>query len=147
MRPFTLFESEISTGSIKMSALFNNDSIKTASGKLDLKSLIEIIIKGGWPALNTRDNILTLKDVMTINREYINNISYFDINTVDGIKKDPIKIKLVLRSLARNISTLVKSSTIFRDVQINDKDEVSKITILNYISLLKRLYIVEDVPG
>jgi predicted AAA+ superfamily ATPase len=94
-----------------------------------------------------KNNSLTMDDIKTANRQYVNNISYFDINVVDGIKKDPNKIRLILRSLARNVSTLAKSSTIFNDVQINDNDEVSKITILNYISLLKRLYVIEDIPG
>jgi hypothetical protein len=47
MRPFTLFESKVSNGKVKLSSLFDRKEIEKNTGKLNLTDLAQIIVKGG----------------------------------------------------------------------------------------------------
>ena len=43
---------------------------------------------------------------------YVDSIINMDIQRVDGIEKDPERARVLLQSLARNISTLATATTI-----------------------------------
>lgn len=49
-------------------------------------------------------------------KDYVNNICESDISTVDGIQKNSEWARIILRSYARNISTLAKKTNIYKDV-------------------------------
>lgn len=56
-------------------------------------------------------------------------------------------MKMILRSLARNESTLVGSKTIVKDIKDYEKDDElvkSRTTIMDYIDCLDRLYLIEN---
>ena len=54
-------------------------------------------------------------------------------------------MRAVLKSYARNISTLAKTRSILKDV--NSTNSISDTTLDDYIDVLERLYIVEDLYG
>lgn len=41
------------------------------------------------------------------------------MSAVDGVKRDPDRVRVLLRSLARNNSTLAKDQTIIDDINAN----------------------------
>jgi predicted AAA+ superfamily ATPase len=51
-----------------------------------------------------------------------------------------------MRSLARNISSETKMSTIFNDLLTND-ESLSRPTIEQYIAALKKIFVIEDLPA
>jgi len=69
-----------------------------------------------------------------------------DVNKVDGSEKNPDRVRSVLRSYARNISTMTTATTIMNDVQANDISITDK-TLSNYLTALRRLFVVEDVKA
>ena len=69
-----------------------------------------------------------------------------DISRVDGVKRDPFLALTILKSYARNISTINSNQSIYNDVKANYQD-ISEKTINDYITILKKLYIVEEIDA
>jgi len=77
---------------------------------------------------------------------YVNSLIEMDVQRVDGVERNPERVRLLLRSYARNISTLAALSTIQGDIETNDK-ALSENTLYNYANALRRLFVIEDVPA
>jgi predicted AAA+ superfamily ATPase len=70
-----------------------------------------------------------------------------DISRVSDVKRDPVKVRSLLRSLARNTAALVGNSTLEKDIQQVENTAISRPTIYGYLDALNRLMIVEDQPA
>jgi predicted AAA+ superfamily ATPase len=104
MHPMSLFESNESNGTISLWKLFNNKAYNINGTKSDLsiEQLIFAACRGGWPASLSKK---TEKASLFVASSYLDNICESDASTVDGVSRDPKRIRAVLRSYARNIST------------------------------------------
>jgi predicted AAA+ superfamily ATPase len=49
MRPMSLYESGDSSGKVSLEALCRGELAPVMTGEVDLKKLIELIVRGGWP--------------------------------------------------------------------------------------------------
>ncbi len=141
-RPMTLFEKEISTGKISISALFDGEFSGTQSSGLTLNDMIEQVCIGGWPRFIS----LNPEDAQENMQAYLKEITHADIQRVDGVKRDPKRIERILRSYARHISTQVETSTIARDVYKGSEADNLK-TIKRDLKILERLMITEELPA
>ena len=66
--------------------------------------------------------------------DYVEAIINADVSRVDGIEKNPVRVRALLRSLSRNISTLATIRTIHDDIAMGDADEsISEKTISQYL--------------
>ena len=145
MYPMSLYESGESNGQISLQALFQDASldIDGVSSQLSIEQLIFAACRGGWPATLRRKNpeaqLLTARD-------YISNICESDISTVDGVQRNPTWTGLILRSYARNISTLAKKSNILKDVTAN-ADSMTMPTLASYLNALEKLFVIENVEA
>lgn len=74
------------------------------------------------------------------------NICNTDVSAVDGVKRDPDRVRVLLRSLARNNSTLAKDQTIIDDINANFMN-ISRPTYYSYVDALKKLFVIEDNRG
>ncbi|MEG0393449.1 MAG: DUF4143 domain-containing protein [Anaerorhabdus sp.] len=144
MYPMSLYESSESNGTISISDLFETESldIDGIESQLTIENLIFAACRGGWPSSLDIDDNRALK----IAREYINNICDIDISTVDGVNRNPQLAKQIIRSYARNISTLAKKTVILRDITQNTESITIK-TLESYLTALNNLYVIEDVPA
>ena len=93
---------------------------------------------GGWPAL-INENI---KNALKMNRGYIDLLCEVDMIRVSGVKRNPYKVRSLLRSLSRNIATLVDNKTLEKDVKINETNELSRNTLSDYLEALSKLMIL-----
>jgi len=66
---------------------------------------------------------------------------------VSGVKRNPDKVRSLLRSLARNTATVVEISVLENDIRHRDNADVSRPTIYEYLDVFHRLMIVEDQPA
>ena len=141
MRPMTLFESNESCGSVSLSALFNKEfKTEIAKEKNDLEKLIHYVVRGGWPgSLN-----LEKEDSYLIPKSYINSLLTDEVLSFDGIKRSTSKIRALLRSLARNESTLASNRTIVKDIKEMDDESVSTESLRTYVDILERMFILEN---
>lgn len=141
MRPMSLFESLESNGLISIGALFNGKQKETdAISDLTIEQIAFLICRGGWPASIRQERETALR----MARDYIEAIIHQDISRVDNIEKNPERVRLLLRSLARNISTIANYQTIKQDIEATDIS-ISDKTISTYINALRRIFVVEDI--
>lgn len=144
MYPMSLYESQDSNGSISLKSLFEDESydIDGITSELSIEQLIYAACRGGWPA-STNKNI---RQSLLIAKDYVNNICESDVSTVDGIKRNPSWTRQILRSYARNVSTLAKKSNIYKDV-ISNEEYMSMDSFDSYINALHRLFVIEDIEA
>jgi len=143
MRTMSLFETQDSTGDISLGSLFDGDSDMEGRSSLSIMRLAFLINRGGWPAVAKENNE---QISLTVVNDYLDAIANEDISKVDGIEKNPDRVKSLLRSLSRNISSEAKTSTILNDLIAND-ETLSQVTIDQYITALKKLFVIEDLPA
>ena len=145
MYPMSLFESRESNGSISLKSLFNNPTldIDGVVSDLSIEELIFAACRGGWPGAFRRKSDAAK---LLIARDYINNICETDISTVDGIQRNPVWTGMLLRSYARNISTLARKTNIFKDISAHS-DSMSPATMESYLNALVKLFVIEDIEA
>jgi predicted AAA+ superfamily ATPase len=145
MYPMSLFESKESNGTVSLQKLFDNKAYNIDGAKSDLsvEQLIFAGCRGGWPAsLNKK----TDKASLFVASSYLDNICESDASTVDGVSRDPKRMRAVLRSYARNISTLSGNQTIIKDISANF-GAISENTLYSYLNALNRLFVIDEVPA
>lgn len=143
MRPMSLFESNESNGEISLKSLFNGHQKESHSAsKLTVENIAFIICRGGWPASILLEGVPALR--MAI--DYVEAIINQDISRVDNIERNPERVRLLLRSLARNIATLANYSTIKEDIEAT-VTSISDKTIASYINALRKIFVIEDLPA
>lgn len=141
MGTMSLFESGESDGYVSLNDLFKNIEFKGHLTKeLSLEDIANLIMRGGWP-----DNIEnTPKESQLIVKSYIKDILDKDINEIDGVKRDRNKMEMLLKSLARNESSLASNETLIKDVIENEYDSINKETVGEYLNVLDKLYLIQN---
>jgi predicted AAA+ superfamily ATPase len=143
MRPMSLFESKESNGSISLGDLFNNPlKINEATSELSIEQIAFAICRGGWPASLQLEG----KAALRMANSYVESVINHDVSEIDSVEKNPERVRLLMRSLARNISTIANYSTIIEDIEATDKS-ISEKTVSTYINALKRIFVVEDLQA
>lgn len=145
MYPMSLWESKDSTGEVSLQELFDNPNydIDGASSKLDIPELIRVACRGGWPATLQ----LSSKASMMIAKDYVKTVCNYDISAVDKKQRNPKIAMQIMRSYARNISTLAKKTSILEDVTGSGNIELSMPTFDDYIEALERLFVIQDIDA
>ena len=143
MRPMTLFESGDSTGEVSLKELFEGNLDVDGSSNIDIDRLAFLICRGGWPkAIGMRDEI-ALDQAF----DYIEAVIHSDINRADNIKKNPDKVRRLMRSYARNQGTQIANTELAKDIQSNDETSLNEETIATYIDALKKIFVIEDMQA
>jgi hypothetical protein len=132
-----------SSGHIKLNQLLTGKHFPFINVDLPVELIIERMIKGGWPALID----ISLEDAILLNRSYIDLLADIDMSRVSYIKRDPQRVRSLLRSVARNVATLVDNSTLEKDIKTVEDVDVSRPTIIEYLDALSRLMIFEEQPA
>ncbi|MDR2891880.1 MAG: DUF4143 domain-containing protein [Deltaproteobacteria bacterium] len=78
--------------------------------------------------------------------DYVEAVINHDISQVDGVEKNPARVRLLLRSLARHIATMASVQTILDDVE-STETTISAVTFSAYYNALRRIFVVEDMPA
>ncbi|MBS6396795.1 MAG: ATP-binding protein [Clostridiales bacterium] len=142
MRPMSLYESGDSSGKVSLQELCYGKLTPALTGEVDLKKLIELIIRGGWPGSLG----MPLEQASLLPREYLDAVIDDDVYRMDGIKRDTFKMRLLLRSLARNESTTATNKILKNDVKETDDEDIDANTIAAYLDIFKRLFITDNQP-
>ena len=144
MYPMSLFETGESTGSISLHSLFNDfgNEIDGLKSEIQLEDLFFAACRGGWPrclALRSKEAKLEIAE------DYFNQIYKKDINTIDGVRRNPEWAKTILWSYARNMATLAKKSIIYADVKANH--DIHDSTIASYVEVFEKLFVLKDLDA
>jgi predicted AAA+ superfamily ATPase len=143
MRTMSWQELGIATAQIKLSDLFEGKTIEIQDDRTELEFIISQIIKGGFPSLINN----TVDQAIDLNRAYVELLAEVDMSKVSQNRRDPLKVRSLLKSLARNTSTLVDNVVLEKDIKANESNVLSRPTIYDYLDVLNRLMILEDQPA
>lgn len=132
-----------SSGDVSLEQLLRGNALSYNNTELPLEWIIERMMKGGWPA---QLNVL-LEDAILLNRGYVDLLADIDMSRVSNVKRDPKKVRSLLRSIARNVATLVDNTTIEKDIKSVEDADISRPTIIDYLDALSGLMIFEEQPA
>ncbi len=141
MHTMSLYESGDSTGKVSIQDMLNDNVKNELNEKITLDELANLIIRGGWPSnIKNEGNKANI-----IPKSYIEAILDKDIH--DDKKRDVNKMNMLLKSLARNESTVATKSTLLKDIEekAGEKELIeSRITMDDYLDVLSRLHIIDN---
>lgn len=144
MYPMSLYESKESNGSVSLLDLFDKKDLleNGCVSDLTIEDLIFAACRGGWP----ESVLLNDKEAqLAIPKDYFNQIIEEDMFNYDKKKRSKATMKALLKSYARNISTLAKDVNIEEDIKATRN--ITTKTLEDYIELLENLFIIEDLHG
>jgi hypothetical protein len=148
MRPMTLWESEDSTGELSLASLFEQPEQLLSESKIDIEKLAYLVCRGGWPFALT---VKTERAALNQAKAYYSGVvgvgdgSNSDISRADGVRRDPERVKRLMRSLSRNLGSQASIATIYQDIKVNEDDTLSEDIIDQYIKALRKIFVVEDM--
>ncbi len=140
MRPMSLFESGNSSGDISLRDICEGRIEPKILGEVDLRKLIDFIIRGGWPA----NQETTLKQAAYLPIQYIRAVLDDDVYRIDNVKRDKHKMELLLRSLARNEATTVTNKKLKNDIKEIDNEDIDVETVAAYLDVFQRLFLTDN---
>ena len=143
MRTMSWQELGFSSGKVSLKNLFEGRKIDIHDEPTKLDFIIERIIVGGFPALIGK----SVRQASDLNRAYVDLLAEVDMSRVSNIKRDPVKIRSLLRSLARNTAIMVEITTLESDIREMEYNDLSRPTIYDYLETLDRLMITENQPA
>lgn len=143
MRPMSLYESGDSKGGVSLRELFDGTAENIESiTDTPIEELAYLVARGGWPGALT----LSREARLEVPRNYLDMVINQDVSRIDNIEKNPERVRLLLRSLARNTATLASNKTILQDIETNDIG-ISDRTLDSYLNALRRIFVIEDIPA
>lgn len=144
MRPMSLFESKDGNGEISLDMLFNSPSdFKASQCSLSLRDYAYLLCRGGWPSTIGMDKDDALEEPYI----FYDGLVYEDINRVFKNRKNPDRIKRLMRSYSRAVSSEMSNAVIRNDIINNDGETFDEDTVASYINALTRLFVVEELTA
>ena len=146
MIPMSLWESCESNGKISLKDLFDNpdSDIDGIESDMTVEHLIFCACRGGWPGTM---NIKTDRAKLLIAKNYVKTVCSEDISRVDGVLRNELLARMILRSYARNISTVAKKTSMIADVAASGETSCSEPTFDDYVTALRKLFVICDVEA
>ena len=142
MRPMTLFESLESTGTVSLKDLFDSKDV-SGTNNLSLDDIAYVCCRGGWPRSISMEKEIALDQAF----DYYDAVVNSDISKVDGVSREPTRVKNLMRSYARNVGSQVSNETLKEDMINNDSFSLDTDTVFSYINALKKIFVIDEVPA
>ncbi len=143
MRTLSWQELGYSTGEIRLKDLLESKIVSVYDEPLSLEKIVKRIVIGGFPSLINK----SMRQAREVNQAYVDLVAEVDMSRVSNVKRNPSKVRSLLRSYARNSATLVDVTTLAADIKEKENVDLSRPTIYDYLDALKRLMIIEDQPA
>ena len=140
MLPMSLYESGNSTGDISLEEICNGKITNKITKNTSLKDLIGYILRGGWPGSID----LSIEQAIEIPKQYVEEIIDDDSYRIDNVKRDTIKMKLLLKTLARNESTTVSNNKLKEDIKDKESNNIDDKTLSDYLNIFEKLYLLSN---
>jgi predicted AAA+ superfamily ATPase len=143
MRTLSWQELGYSTGEIRLKDLLESKIVSVYDEPLSLEKIVQRIVIGGFPSLINK----SMRQAREVNQAYVDLVAEVDMSRVSNVKRNPSKVRSLLRSYARNSATLVDVTTLAADIKEKENVDLSRPTIYDYLDALERLMIIEDQPA
>ena len=142
MRPMSLAEMGYSSGAVSLAGLLRGEVPHAGDQGLGIREIAEIVAVGGWPASQTK----TVNQALAAVRGYLTESARVDLRRIEGPQHEPERVARVLRSLARYMACAIGDRPIADDASDSD-DPISRQTVSGYLSALRRIFVLEDLPA
>lgn len=143
LRPMSLHEAGRSSGDISLNRMLAGEPPGTGQHVIPIGEMAELICRGGWP----ESVDWPLARALRANRGQMDEVARVDIRAVDGVRRDPQRVRLLLRSLARNVGTAVATSKLAADLGGRDNGAMKPHTAADYLNALEGIMVVENQPA
>ena len=140
MRPMALYESGESNGNISLKYLFSSPPKIYANSSLSREDIAFLVCRGGWPAAVNMEREVSLDQAF----DYCDAIVERDMSRVDNVKRNPDRVRRLMRSYARNQASQATFETIAADMAANEPHAMDTDTISSYIDALSKMFVVEE---
>lgn len=140
MRTMSLYETGDSSGVVSLRELCNGKLTPALTGEVDLRDLANYVVRGGWPG-----NLdVPIENASILPQSYLDAILDDDSQRIDDKKYDVGKMRLLLRSLARNESTTATKKKLLSDIKDIDDETIDADTITTYLDVFNRLFLIDN---
>ena len=139
----TLFESGESNGSVSLTALFSAPGKILEKNSLSLQDIAFLICRGGWPMSVGLPEEAALEQAF----DYYDAVTKEDVTKADGVKRAPERVQRLMRAYARHQGTQASIATLREDLKNNDTAILNDDTIASYLEVLRKIFVVEDMPA
>lgn len=140
MRTMSLYETGDSSGVVSLRELCNGKLTPALTGEVDLRDLANYVVRGGWPG-----NLdVPIENASILPQSYLDAILDDDSQHIDDKKYDVGKMRLLLRSLARNESTTATKKKLLSDIKDIDDETIDADTITTYLDVFNRLFLIDN---
>lgn len=142
MRPMTLWESGDSSGEVSLKDLFSGTA-PDGTSQINMDELAFLACRGGWPETLS----MKPKAALQVAENYLNGVINSDISRTDDIQRDAAFMRRLIRSLSRHQGGQVPISTLYADLTANEQSSMTDETIAEYLKVLKKIFLEEDMPA
>lgn len=143
MRTMSLAESGDSTGKVSLGALFRGETDIAAKQELSFEDYATLICRGGWPQAVGKPEAVGL----LMAQNYMEALLESELSSIDGVSRNPQRVRALLRSLARHVGASVSNRMLYEDIRSNEKSSLSVDSVASYLQVLKRGFVLEDLPA
>ena len=140
MRTMSLYESGDSSGKVSLKELCEGKIVPSMTGEVSLLELANYTVRGGFPGAME----IPIENAQLISESYIETILTDDAQRIDGKKYDIDKMRLLLRSLARNESTTATKKKLASDIKEIDDESVDYDSVMTYLDVFERLFLLDN---
>jgi predicted AAA+ superfamily ATPase len=143
MRSMSTYEWSRPNNPTSISELLNGDPIRIGPSEATFETTLSRMVHGGWPALFDR-----VDTASAWVRDYVTELTRLDVAMLGTGQRsrDPMKIERVMKSLARNIGSALRVSTIIQDTS-GDGGNIARETVTTYLDALRRVFLLEEIPA
>ena len=79
--------------------------------------------------------------------DYYDAVVNADIQRVDGVERNPERVKRLMKSYARSQGTQTSLAEIRNDMLANDQSALDEKTVSSYLDALRKIFVIEDMPA
>ena len=145
MRPMSLWESGDSNGKVSLKELFEEPTSIAAENNNDLQKIAYFVCRGGWPQAALLEDYEEIALDQAV--DYYEAVVNSDIQRVEGIDRNPERVKLLMKSYARSQGTQTSIAEIRNDMVANDQSSLDENTVNSYLNALRKIFVIEDMPA
>lgn len=142
MRPMSLSERQRSTAQVSLSALTATDRLSGVRSALGYRELAAEAVRGGWPGLlGARET-----EARDFTWSYLSDLTSTDLPLATGVRHDPVRVRRLLASVARNVATEATAAKLAADVAA-DGSAIDRGTVRTYLDALTTVFALEEQPS
>ena len=140
LRTMSLAERGWSTQEVSLAGLLRGDTVTADPTRRGVPEAVDALCRGGWPGF---DDSVPTADIVDALGSYLADMARTDIGQVDGVARDPVRVRALLRSVARNVGTAASLNKLAAEASLDAS--LGRHSVRAYLDALERLHVLEPL--